>query len=197
MNESLAPKLSQLQHWMRWVLMDPRGVAKALEDPGPNEPSPSCPESVADAPPLGREERLSIYAEAYFIRLSSALAKDFEAVRNVLGEDAFRKLVADYLMTCPSRYSSVAEIGRHLDGFLMNHPFSNDLPFLPDLARLEWLMIEAFYGDRASAKLMDSEWPVDKIWLARNNLEQVALKCIPARRRTIKLPLQIRREKLS
>lgn len=77
-------ELAELQRWLRWIITEPRGVAETLNEPGEMEPKPSCLLEVVDAPPLPRQDRLDIYAEAYFARLVDSLAKDYEAIHAVL-----------------------------------------------------------------------------------------------------------------
>ena len=82
--------------------------------------------------------------------------------------------------------------GRHLPAFLADYPLTRELPFLPDLARLEWLVVQAFHAfDQPPADLtgiasLSSEdveqrrivfqpsvglvalaWPILDIWTAR------------------------------
>src|SRR5213076_598274 len=88
--EFAGPPLARLQRWMRWMLTDPRGVRVALDDgPGPRrarEPKPRLFGRV-----VGGEDRLGIYADAYFLRIRDSLANDFRAVRRAVGENAFHR----------------------------------------------------------------------------------------------------------
>lgn len=202
------PTLAQLQHWMRWIISDPRGVAPALADPRPTadvlkgrvpeillstfqEPSPSCLTAISEQPPLSREDRLSIYAHAYFQRLVDVVTSDFPTMAKVLGEEDFRELVADYLVQHPSTTPNAAEVAGHLPGFVKAHRFCHRYPFLADLARLEWSLVEAFHADELPAfdatllssigeeawehvtfkldralNLLELEWPVEQLWYA-------------------------------
>lgn len=187
------PGLRDMQRWLRWAVTEPRGVAAALAEPGAAEPAPRLLKSVADAPPLSREARLDIYAEAYFSRLREALAADFEVSRLVLGEDGFGRLAARYFAAHPSRTRTIGEIGRDLPAFAASWEEGFDKPYLSDLALLEWTLIEAFYASDVapldpaslaavppdawegarlildpSVKILVCEWPVDELWHARH-----------------------------
>jgi hypothetical protein len=145
------PTLAELQSWLRWIITEPRGVAAALAAPA-GEPAPRCLGAIVDAPPLDRAERLDVYAEAYFARLAETLGKDFPAIRAALGETDFHRLCARYLKQHPSRSFTVSDAGRALPGFLAaGDAETARLPWLADLAALEWAVLEAFFTDRAPA----------------------------------------------
>ncbi len=189
-------ELAELQRWLRWIITEPRGVAETLNEPGEMEPKPSCLLEVVDAPPLPRQDRLDIYAEAYFARLVDSLAKDYEAIHAVLDEDSFRRLVADYLVAYPSHTPNIGEVGMHFPHFLKSSAFAANIPYLSDLATLEWTLIEAFYARviprfdptslsavspeawasmklilHPSVTLLRLDWPVDEIWKTRHETE--------------------------
>jgi hypothetical protein len=125
--------LENLQKWLQWIITDPRGVSDALENPNPKveeleplrfksennkfcmqryqRPIVDCLSLIGFTPAFNREERLMIYAEAYFARISDSLAEDFSSVKRLVGEEGFLQLVSDYLKENPSRFESLAEVG--------------------------------------------------------------------------------------
>ena len=91
-------------------------------------------------------ERLEIYNRQYWFRLLECFHEDFPGLRAVLGQEPFVKLATAYLSAHPSTSFTLRNLGRHLVGFLENHP-SHTRPnrrLVLDLARLEWAHIEAF-----------------------------------------------------
>jgi len=100
----------------------------------------------AFAPPSGDSlgSRWHIYASGYLARLVEALENDYPAVRRILGDGAFRSLTARYARRCPPRSFDIGRAGDRLARFLERDPLSAGLPFLPDLARFEWALAEAF-----------------------------------------------------
>ena len=141
---------------------------------------------------MSKVSRLDVYAEGYFSRVAEGLAADFAALDRVLraayDEDGFRILIAHYLMEHPSRSQNIGDVGKHLPEFLRSYTFTQELPWLPDLARLEWAVIESFYADRmpaldlellqaasekqwesarfvldSSTRLIETGWPVESI----------------------------------
>ncbi|MGH7821077.1 MAG: hypothetical protein ACREQ9_15035, partial [Candidatus Binatia bacterium] len=61
----------------------------------------------------------------------------------------FHNLVTSYLVDHPSTHPSVRYLGRHLAQFIGRHELSTETPWLADLARLEWAILEAFDGPDA------------------------------------------------
>lgn len=147
--------LKDLQHWMKWIITDPRGVDEALTSPNPTdvkfverytEPMVSARTLVSAAGKSKIEDRLSVYAEGYFARILESLESDFERVRLILGEFAFQKLVVDYLKVFPSRTTNIGEIGKYLAEFITDYDELKDIKYLSELAAFEWKMIEVFYS---------------------------------------------------
>ena len=141
---------------------------------------------------LSPEERVNIYAQMYFARLLDALYEDFPCVAAFLGYERFRDLVRAYLRIYPSTHPSLRHIGRHFATFLDTQAdIEEDLPFLADLARLEWTRLEVFDAPDAeplqlqhlqhlppedwpalrfhlipASHLLHSVWPVHELWAA-------------------------------
>ena len=103
--------------------------------------------------------RLDVYAHAWFHRIHGALADDFGALARVLGPAAFRELVLAYLRAHPPHRPSLRDVGAKLPEFLAGSSAAAALrdgfPFAPDLARLEWALLEAF--DSADAPSLTRE----------------------------------------
>ena len=139
------------------------------------------------------DERLSVYSGGYLARVQEALEEAYPAVRHILGVRAFSELARDYAAGHPSRSYNLSRAGLHLPGFLPTHPLTKELPFLPDLAWLEWQVVEAFHAfdrppmdparlaaippkdwDRLklafqpSVGRVASAWPILDIWEARD-----------------------------
>ncbi len=137
-------------------------------------------------------ERLRVYAGGYPVRVHEALAEMFPAVAHVVGEGAFVDLVHRYVEAIPLHSYNLNDAGADLPGFLRADQLTTGLPFLPDLARLEWHVARAFHAhERATfdptalanwsmddwegaalrfqpwVALVTSEWPIREIWESR------------------------------
>lgn len=100
---------------------------------------------IFELPPCDTTEtRWDIYNSGYVARLVEAIENDYPATRRILGAGPFGSLVARYVRRCPPRSHDIGRAGDRLSAFLAQDPLTHDLPFLPDLARLEWCLAEAF-----------------------------------------------------
>jgi len=103
--------------------------------------------------------RLAVYGHAWLHRIHGALADDFGALARVLGEAAFRELLIAYLRAHPPHRPSLRDVGAMLPEFLAESSAAAALRdrcvFAPDLARLEWALLEAF--DAADAAPLPRE----------------------------------------
>jgi hypothetical protein len=128
-----APGLRELQERF-W-----RSIAA---EPGGADPGPDVVPHVASTATLAPEDRIRVYADAYFWRLRDVLGEDFPRLAALLGVDRFADLARDYLRRHPSEHPSVRHLGREMGSFLAGRP---GVPsWAADLARLEWARIEAF-----------------------------------------------------
>ena len=157
-----------------------------------NYADPLLVQAVQGSAQLGPEERIDIYAHMYFARLLDALYEDFPRVAAFLGFERFRDLVGAYLKEHSSSHPSVRYIGRHFAAFLDTQAdIGEEFPFLADLARLEWIRLEAFDAPDTeplqihhlqhippeewptlrfhlipACHIFHSAWPVHEIWAA-------------------------------
>ncbi len=136
-------QLAELQRLFYRLVVAPNGVAEGLAHEA-SLPADGLTSVIVGDDRLAAEERLDIYANAYFYRLLDVLKEDFPATLAVLGETDFHNLVTGYLIENPPTEPSIAFAGQHLPAFLRQHPFKDRRPFIGDLARLERTLIESF-----------------------------------------------------
>jgi hypothetical protein len=140
---------------------------------------------------LGPEERINIYAQMYYARLLEVLREDFPRVAAILGCEGFGAVIRAYLACHPSTHPSLRHLGRHFAAFLDTQPKVASLPFLGDLARLEWVREEVFDALDAEPlrlehlqglsadkwpdlrfqlipafQILQSDWPIHELWAA-------------------------------
>ncbi len=176
-----SPSLHEVQRWMQARIL-PGGAATESE-----APVALCPQGGAPG-----VERLAVYAGGYLARVEEALAEAYPAVRQVLGPSVFTELAQAYAAQVPSHDYNLSLIGRHLSVFFATWSRTCELPFLPDLARLEWAVSEAFHAFeelplaietlagqpveawdhlrlvfQPSVQCVTSAWPILDIWEAR------------------------------
>jgi hypothetical protein len=137
--------------------------------PGPSAPQnfdPALLALVEGGGTLGPAGHLDVYAQMYWARLVDVLHDDFPRVAAILGADRFTALACAYLTRHPSTRPSVRWLGADFADFLAGHGPVEGLPFLADLARLEWTRLAVF--DAADAvplrlealrAIPPSKWP--------------------------------------
>jgi hypothetical protein len=97
--------------------------------------------------------RLGIYGDAYRVRLTEALASNYPALAQLLGEADFAALAAAYIETHVSRWPSIRHYGAELAQFLATAERYRDIDVLAELAAWEWAMSEVF--DAADAGTLE------------------------------------------
>jgi hypothetical protein len=90
--------------------------------------------------------RLALYRRNVAANLHDALAATYPVVRRLVGDAFFREAAAQFARAHPSRSGDLHRYGAELGGFLEAYPHARGLPYLPDVARLEWACAEAFHA---------------------------------------------------
>ncbi|HSP99792.1 MAG TPA: DNA-binding domain-containing protein [Candidatus Dormibacteraeota bacterium] len=102
-------------------------------------------------PPGGQpSERLAVYVDGYPARLHDALLDEFPAVARLIGPARFHALVHRYLRAAGLRSYNLNDAGGELSAMLRDDPLAAELPFLSDLADLEWALTRAFHACEAA-----------------------------------------------
>lgn len=197
-SKSAGASLADVQRWMR------RRIYPELTESHPETGGPQAGPAGAGASPASDiklnpqggepgEARLEVYAGGYAARITESLKEVYEAVRHVLGDGMFGRVAHAFAGTRPSRHYDLGLAGRDFGIFLKNARVTEKLPFLPELAQLEWRIAEAFhaydsaplaagamnavapedwerliFSFRESVSLFRSAWPVVDIWRARH-----------------------------
>lgn len=127
------------------------------------------------------DPRLRVYRANVFGNWSAALAGAYPIVHAIVGPAFFEMLARDYAQASPSPSGDLHEFGAQLAAFLDGYPQAGDLPYLADVARMEWLAHLAHYAADAPAfdlsrptearlapacALLVSDWPLQRIWEA-------------------------------
>ena len=108
---------------------------------------------IAGGPDHARA-RLAIYRSNVGANATRALAAIYPIVRQLVGAEFFDGLARAYCSAHPSASGDLNELGEHLADFVQTFPSAQALPYLPDVARLEWLAHRAHYAaDHAPLEL--------------------------------------------
>jgi hypothetical protein len=138
---------------------------------------------------IGAESRLAIYRNNIEQGRIQALQLTYPVVLRLVGEDCFRQFARAYACATPSRSGNLDDYGASFAGFLVQHEHFHGLPYLADVATLEWLLHEVHQasapvrlsddalqslasadpesvsvGLDPSCRLFTSPFPVHRIW---------------------------------
>jgi len=137
------------------------------------------------------ERRFAAYRRNVIGNWRSALASTYPVLAQLVGQLRFGELADQYIAACPSVNGDLNAYGGELAALLDASALAKALPYLPDIARLEWALFVA-YGAAdtaefdlaalasvpvdaqaalrlpvwAGATLIESPWPLLDIWQA-------------------------------
>jgi hypothetical protein len=109
---------------------------------------PDLPLPVGVVGPRGKaaSKRFAVYRNNVTVSLVKALAEIFPAVARLVGEDFFRAMARVYMTSEPPQSALLFEYGRGFPAFLEGFEPVAKLPYLPDVARLERIWLDAFHA---------------------------------------------------
>ena len=90
--------------------------------------------------------RLDVYRHHVFASLGTALAATFPTVQALVGPDFFRGLARAFVGHALPLQPVLAEYGADFPAFIAGHEAARDLPYLADVARLDWALNLAFHA---------------------------------------------------
>jgi hypothetical protein len=95
---------------------------------------------------LPSQARLAVYRNNHHETLIQALASTYPVVEQLVGRDFFRKAARRHLVGFPSTSGNLIDYGDGFASFLARLPQASALPYLPDVARLEWALHLVFHA---------------------------------------------------
>lgn len=138
---------------------------------------------------LTAARRLEIYRHNVYSNLRGALKDIYPVILAVVGEAFFHHAADQFVMVHPSRSGDLNQFGGDWAAFLGTYPYAAELPYLPDVACLEWAWHEAFHAGDAppfdpgrlvslppdahgglcfelhpTVRLVKSDFPIMRIW---------------------------------
>jgi len=82
--------------------------------------------------------RIAVYRASVRAGRHDALAATYPVVRRLVGDAFFREMARAYAVQSPSRSGDLHLFGATLADFIASDPHASGLPYLADVARLEW-----------------------------------------------------------
>jgi hypothetical protein len=122
---------------------------------------------IAGGERVDSRQRLRIYFDAYRLRLVEAIAADYEALRALMGDEAFGAACRAYVEATPSPFRNVRWYGGGLPEYLRLVQPWMEQPVLHEVAVFEWTLTLAFDAPDAPvvrfeelARMPQQAWPV-------------------------------------
>jgi len=144
-----------------------------------------------EAATMSGSPRMAIYRNNVYAALSKALEAIYPVILRLVGDEFFKFAARRYIEGHPSRSGDLNRFGADFAEFLSTFEHAASLPYLPDVARLEWCCHQAHsavddspldlyrlaaappedYGRlrfrlNHASRLLRSAWPIDAIWRA-------------------------------
>ncbi len=155
---------------------------------GQNQPPPQAA-CIAASDRMSAAEHFEIYRNGVLGSLTQALADTFPVCQRLVGEKFFDGLAYHYVCDAKSQTPDLSDFGESLPSFIEQFEPAESLPYLSDVARLEWCWHRAFHAEDdsafdfetfsllseeqqstvvfclpCSAHLLSSAYPTDRIW---------------------------------
>lgn len=113
---------------------------------------------------VSTETRLSIYKEAYHLRLIESLTSSYPGLYAFLGTEQFENLCRSYIVNHPSHDRSIRWYGDKLADFI-KQSYRNQYLYLPELADFEWKLTLAFDAEDVSVVQMEDMFEIaPELW---------------------------------
>jgi hypothetical protein len=137
------------------------------------------------------QRRLRVYRHNMLANLGGALRAVYPAIERLVGKQFFDLAAHHYIAAHPSASGDIHHFGARFGGFLADFEPARELPYLEDVAAMEWAYHEVFHAADAAgfqleelaavpesrqpslrlslnpaSRLLESRYPVVRIWQA-------------------------------
>lgn len=118
--------------------------------------------------------RFSVYRNNVYASLMDVLAGRFPVVARLVGEEFFRAMARSYIAREPPRSAVLIRYGASFPAFIASFAPAESVPYLVDIASLEWAWHAAYHAEDAA--------PLPTMDLARavDHAEDAVLKLHPS-----------------
>jgi hypothetical protein len=110
------------------------------------DPAATCPDGLATWNGSDPARRFAVYRNNVTSSLVDAVGETFPVVRQLVGDAFFRAMAAEFVRAAPPASRILAQYGAGFPAFLSAFEPARALAYLPDMARLEWLRVQAYHA---------------------------------------------------
>lgn len=126
--DSFALPLSELQSLFQACIQQPKGSSDSFL-------------SISKS----NQERLDIYRNSIFLALENTMNEIYPACKKIVGDHFFSLLTTSYINFYPSDAKNILFYGKDFSKFIASFPPADCLPYLSDVAHLEYIIHNVFY----------------------------------------------------
>lgn len=113
-------------------------------------------ENIAPHSRLTSIEQLNIYKTSFFVGLQKNLEESFEVCKLLVGDEFFDKLTKDFISANNyPKNSNMNSFGDKFADFITRYPHTVTIPYLADIARLEWEIKQCLIKPRDISNAME------------------------------------------
>ena len=94
--------------------------------------------------------RMQIYRNNIFSTLEETLKNTYPTVERLVGSDFFKTITSAYIDKYPACSLDLAQYGAHFSAFLDTLRHTQGIPYLPEIAQLDWAYQEVFFEKESS-----------------------------------------------
>jgi hypothetical protein len=146
--------------------------AAALTDPGR-----ACPVGLRAWNGSDPTVRLAVYRNNVVSSLIDALADTFPVAQELVGVDFFRAMAGVFVRHAPPRSRVLAHYGEGFPSFVEGFGPAREVPYLADVARLEFARVRAYHAADADPVSADA---VSLALASADRIGELCLGCHPS-----------------
>jgi hypothetical protein len=113
-------------------------------------------------------QRFAVHRNNVVVSLIDALADTYPVVQQLVGEEFFRAMARVFALAHPPLSPVMALYGEGFAEFIASFPPAASLPYLADMARLEYLYVQVYHAadDAPAMRVLHSSYAVASLWAA-------------------------------
>jgi hypothetical protein len=115
------------------------------------DPAAAVPQGLVGPNGTPAQKRFAVYRNNVAVSLTDALRNAFPAILSIVGEEFFDAMAGVYLRAHPPESPLMMFYGAQMPTFLTAFPPVAELPYLPDVARLELAMRTSYHAADTAA----------------------------------------------
>ncbi len=110
------------------------------------DPYQAPPGQLHACPPINIEQRFAVYRNNVASSLVGALADSFPVTKELVGTRFFQNMALSFIRRSPPSSPLLIHYGSEFPAFIGNFSPVRSLGYLSDVARIEWLRLQAFHA---------------------------------------------------